>query len=767
MRTMHGTLRLTGNMCRLLLTALLVAFPGMDRGGNAVASREARPGGYTGSASCRECHEKFHTLWATSRHGLAMQPYSEKFANEYLTPQPGDIPIQGNRYRFDLKQGAVVESAAGHKNIHAVSYVMGGKYVYFFLTPLERGRLQVLPVAYDMRSKSWYDTTASFMRHVAVETDRPVTWRDPLLTFNAACYGCHVSQVSTNYNPQTDTYSSTWAEPGINCETCHGPAGDHVKAARAIPKGAPLKEPRIISTKKMTHEQRNHLCATCHTKGGALTTEFIPGNRYYDHFDLATLENPDFYPDGRDLGENYTYTSWSMAPCFKAEKLDCVHCHTSSGRYRYKKERFNEACLPCHEKQVKNPAAHTHHRPESEGSRCVSCHMPKTEFARMDRSDHSMRPPMPAATIRFKSPNACNICHQDKDAAWADTFVRQWRSRDYQVPVLRAAGLIETGRLRDWRRLDEMLAYIAGANRDEVFAASLLRLIVLCRDERKWPVVIKALSDPSPLVRAAAAEGLQGHVTPDSVAALIRGTEDDYRLVRIRSASSLAMLPLKYIPEQDREKVRHAMRELQASFLAHPDDSGSNYNLGNYFLNVGEFDKAATSFETAIRLRPDVVTPYVNASIAYSNLGDREKAGERLQKALEIEPANAAAHLNLGLLKIEQGSMEEAEHALRAALTANPGMAQAAYNLCILLGRSRPDEATGFCRKASELRPDEPRYAYAFAYVLTQRGDYDEAARILATTIQKHPAYLDAAVLLQRITDESREHKGKRGISSQ
>lgn len=763
---MNDTFRLAKIMGRLLIMALIVFSAVMYHYENIFARQDARSGDYTGSVSCRECHEKFHTLWATSRHGLSMQPYTGKFAREHLTPQVKDISIQGNSYRFDLKHGVVVESGNRQKN-HAVSYVMGGKYVYFFLTSMERGRLQVLPVSYDVRKKSWYDTTASFVRHVAADADRPVAWQDRLLTFNAACYRCHVSQASTNYNLQTDTYSSMWAEPGINCETCHGPSGEHVRAARAIPKGEPLKEPRIISTKKMTHQQRNHQCASCHTKGEAITAEFTPGNRYFDHFDLATLENPDFYPDGRDLGENYTYTSWSMAPCVKAEKLDCIHCHTSSGRYRFKKERFNGACLPCHEKQVKNPAGHTHHRPESEGSKCVSCHMPKTDFARMDRSDHSMRPPIPAATIRFKSPNACNICHQDKDAVWADSFVRQWRSRDYQAPVLHAAGLIEAGRLRDWRRIDDMLAYIAGANRDEVFTATLLRLLVTCRDERKWPVITKALSDPSPLVRAAAAEGLQGYFTPESVAALIRGADDEYRLVRVRAASSLAMLPLKYIPDQDREKVNRAKLELKASFLAHLDDYRSNYNLGNYFLNTGEFDKAAVSFETAIKLRPDVVTPYVNASIAYSNVGDWKKAGERLQTALEIEPANAVAHLNLGLLKIELGSMKEAEQALRAALTADPGMAQAAYNLCILLSRDRPEEGIGFCRKAAELRPDEPRYAYAFAYVLKQRGDYDKAARVLATTIQKHPAYLDASVLLQQITDESRDHKEQRGVSSQ
>ena len=44
-------------------------------------------------------------------------------------------------------------------------HALGGKNVYYFLTPLERGRLQTLPVAYDVRTKQWFDTAASGVRH--------------------------------------------------------------------------------------------------------------------------------------------------------------------------------------------------------------------------------------------------------------------------------------------------------------------------------------------------------------------------------------------------------------------------------------------------------------------------------------------------------------------------------------------------------------------------------------------------------------------------
>ena len=80
--------------------------------------------------------------------------------------------------------------------------------------------------------------------------------------------------------------------------------------------------------------------------------------------------------------------------------------------------------------------------------------------------------------------------------------------RDYQAPVLQRAGLIDAARKRDWKRLPEMLAYLESKDRDEIYATSLIRLLRSGEDPQKWPAIIKAMKDPSPLVRAAAAESL-------------------------------------------------------------------------------------------------------------------------------------------------------------------------------------------------------------------------------------------------------------------
>ena len=75
-----------------------------------------------------------------------------------------------------------------------------------------------------------------------------------------------------------------------------------------------------------------------------LTDTFKPGERFFDHYNLVALEDEDFYPDGRDLGENYTETLWRMSTCVKSGQLSCMHCHTSSGRFRQKDDPNTARC---------------------------------------------------------------------------------------------------------------------------------------------------------------------------------------------------------------------------------------------------------------------------------------------------------------------------------------------------------------------------------------------------------------------------------------
>lgn len=720
-----------------------------------------------GSKTCRSCHEDFYKLWATSNHGLAMQPYSAVFAQTKLAPQQAGVTIGKRTFRAEIgpNQGWVREQGPDGEHKYPIAHVMGGKNTYYFLTPFERGRLQVLPVAYDVHDKNWYDTAASGVRHFADRRDEALDWTDRMFTFNTTCFNCHVSELATNYDLATDTYHTTWAEPGISCESCHGPGGEHVRAMEEGVKGHTGKDIRIIRTLEFTAGQMNDMCATCHAKLIPLSTSFLPGDAFFDHYDLITLDNADFYPDGRDLGENYTMTSWLMSPCVKAGGLDCNHCHTPSGRPRQEGPKSNELCLPCHAEQVANSSAHSHHPIGNEGDRCITCHMPSTRFAAMGRSDHSMRSPTPATTIAFKSPNACNLCHKDKDAAWSNEWVGKWYKKDYQAETIRRAELLDAARKNQWKRLSEMLAEIGNKEGDSVYKASLVRVLGGCEDERKWPVLVAALKDPSPLVRSSAAAGLVGHFTPEVIHALLAATTDPLRVVRLRAVMSLAALPPEQITNaEDRRNLEKAETEFMKAMRARPDDWSSYANLGNYYMEQRDFAAAVRYFETAIKLEPRSLGPLVNSAVAYSNLGRNEDAEKSLRRALVVDPGNAAVNFNLGLLLGEQGRTDEAAVALRAAWKNDPQMAAAAYNLGVIVSKKDVEEAISWCEKAFKLRPEEAKYGHTLAFYQREKGNLKAAVETLKRTLAKSPSSLDAYLLLGEIYMQQGDRKAAAGL---
>jgi tetratricopeptide (TPR) repeat protein len=295
--------------------------------------------------------------------------------------------------------------------------------------------------------------------------------------------------------------------------------------------------------------------------------------------------------------------------------------------------------------------------------------------------------------------------------------------------VLKRAGLIDAARKRDWTKLPEMLAYINDPKRDEIFATSLIRLIPPSQDEKHLAALLAAAKDPSPLVRGAAVHALGLIPTTESLQALVEATGDDYRLVRVRAAAGIAAFPMMFTPPAYQAQLKKAEKEYLASITARPDQWTSHYNLGNYQLSQGENAKAVASYQTALKFEPQAVMAMVNSSIAYAQMRENDKAEKSLQQALKIAPDNAAANFNMGLVKAEKNDLKAAEKYLIKAIKSDPQMAQAAYNLCIIKAKDRLNEAVTWCRKASDLRPQEPKYAYTLAFYLNQKGDRDEAAR--------------------------------------
>ncbi len=720
-------------------------------------SQDSAQSDYSGSESCIECHQEFYELWSPSHHGKAMQAVNKKFLKENKLPMSGRFMLEGKNYETTLEDSTLVlfEYDGDNINKFVAEWALGGKNVYYFLTPLEKGKLQTIPLAYNLNTGEWYNNPESAIRHFpnAEVQDEALPWRDRMYTFNTSCYSCHVSQLSTNFDLATDSYHTTWRESGINCETCHGPSAEHVALFRSLKEGDEIPEDvKLVVTSTFTPEQHNSSCAPCHAKMQPITASFMPGDRYFDNYNLTTLENPDFYPDGRDLGENYTMTTWGMNQCAINSEMHCITCHTSSGRYRFKGTEANNACLPCHQTRVEEVEAHSHHPIGSEGAVCVNCHMPKTMFGHMVRSDHSLRPPMPMLTLEFGSPNACNICHEDKPIEWAVKEVQKWHPDDsYRKENLRWAKLLKEARDMEWGNLDKMLEIISSQEKDEVVTTSFIRLLGNCTNDKKWPVLINAYSNSSPLVRSAAVGGLMGNYSEEAKEVLLKACTDDYRLVRVSAALPLAGFPANQFNDTETALIAKATEEYKQSLVTRPDDWSSHYNMGIYHQNRGEADKALASYETSANLYPESILPLINSSVLYSYIGNYEKAEQNLVRALEVDPGNEAANLNFGLLLAELGKTEEAKAALAKALEANPVQAVAAYNLSVIWAQTSLYEAVKYAEIAFEAMPDDPKYGYTLAFYQNEVKKTGQAINTLKSVIQLHPQHINSIYLLGQV----------------
>jgi Flp pilus assembly protein TadD len=762
---------------------------------------------FAGSLACKPCHERFYELWSTSNHGRAMAYFSSEFAAENLEPQESPVTIGDTNFRFAMHgdKGFVeewpVDQPEADRELLEVHYAMGGKNVFYFLTPQERGQLQVLPVAFDVRRREWYNTTASMIRMHPSIVDEALEWQHRRLTFNTSCFSCHVSQLEKNYYINSDTYQTRWLETGINCETCHGPSKKHCIEMAKLKEGEEPEEVYLVKTgpEDFTHAQVDSMCAPCHAKMHPVTEAFPPGELFFNHYDMATLEDPDFHPDGRDLGENYTYTLYRISGCAQSGQIDCQTCHTSSGRLRAGPLERENLCLPCHQDIVDEAEAHAFHKVPTTLAEagigedaldmplpdCVSCHMPRTEFARMVRHDHSMIAPSPSCDMEFESPNACNLCHKDETVQWSDEWVRKWYPEDYQKPLLERARLIDQARKMDWKNGKQMLEFAANPENNEIFRASLLRLMdTRYQSPEKWPVYASLASDPSVLVRSAATSGLGNYPLPEHREVLLKAAQDPFRAVRVQAGFALSRYDLSDLSGPKKQVAAKAMSAFEAAMKVRPDDSMSHYNLALLYQNQGREADAEREYSIAIKLWSENVIAMINLSMlyaqqaaAYSTQADYlrqmgrvneassydamsqeriQKAEEQLELAIRADDGSAEAHFNLGLLYAETGRVKLAERELLTASKAGPDFPDPLYNLAIIAQQDgRSAEAEHFMRQALKLRPDDPKFLYTQAFFLRDAGRTEEASDLLRHAIEVEPAYIDAYTLLATIEEEA------------
>lgn len=92
-------------------------------------------------------------------------------------------------------------------------------------------------------------------------------------------------------------------------------------------------------------------------------------------------------------------------------------------------------------------------------------------------------------------------------------------------------------------------------------------------------------------------------------------------------------------------------------------------NLGNTYLALQDFKRASQYYSKALSIEPLLPEANNNLGICFVKLGDSEQAEKYYRKAILLDPTVADFHVNLGIILTDRGAFSEASEFLIKSLT--------------------------------------------------------------------------------------------------
>jgi len=538
---------------------------------------------------CVECHSFEYEKWAGSHHDLAMRKATEEtvlgdFGNATLEY----YDLISRFYKKDGKFFVKTENAEGHLNEYEVKYTFGFYPLQQYLVEFPGGRLQVLTTCWDSRPEEkggqrWFDLHEGYDERIG--TDDPLHWTKPNFNWNAMCAECHSTNIKKNYDPKTDAYNTTWSHINVGCQACHGPGSEHVEWARAIEASGKEADPEsdmglVVKYKNKDSRVLVESCARCHSRRTVISGEYQFGKRFMDHYVPQTLREGIYHADGQILEEDYVYGSFLQSKKFGRGAL-CTNCHDSHSARLI--QEGNLLCLKCHS-SAGNPdfptlklkdydaVAHHFHKIGGEGTACVDCHMPATNYMVVDaRNDHRFGIPRPDLTVKVGTPNACNACHGDRTPEWASEWIEKWYPETSgERQKAHFAEAIDAGRKHKEDAREKLIILVNDPEEPAIVRASAIELLGGYPSEETLKAVTDALEDEDPLVRWAAVSVFSPLLAPRTADSWMAAyklkflaplLKDPVRAVRIETVCVLAEVPQELIVGEKRRDYERVLAE--------------------------------------------------------------------------------------------------------------------------------------------------------------------------------------------------------------
>ncbi len=733
------------------------------------APRAAAEAGYVGAAACTPCHAAAAQAWSGSDHDRAMQAATAAtvlgdFADATLT-------VGGVETRFVTRDGRFAirtQGADGAMVDLAVVRTFGVRPLQQYLVPFARGRLQAFPIAWDTERRRWF----SLYPDEPTAAGRPL-WTHAALNWNQGCADCHSTALRKGYDAATDSYATTWVDEDVACEACHGPGGAHVEWARSRPDGTDVATdsavPVHLAVGPLAGRDRRaqvaqvETCARCHAHRRVVHPDDRPGRPLLDAWAPALLEEGLYHADGQIIGEVFEYGSFVQSRMFH-EGVACSDCHEPHGLRLVAKG--NALCTRCHAATAYDAPAHVHHPAASPAARCISCHMRTATFMEVDdRRDHGFHIPRPDLTVAVGVPNACNGCHAERPAAWAQARVVEWFGKSRPVDV-HATEVLADGRMRKAGADGALVEVATDPARPAIVRATAVDLLRHYQRPVAVDGIRRALDDPDALVRGVAIDGLRSG-SPEQLGDAVRPRlADGSRFVRTQAARALVELGRKWLDDlqpEEQQQFHVALDEYRAGQLFAADRAPAHLNLAVVHQHLGERDAARSAYRRAIAIDPAFHPARFNLAMLDAAEGRRRDAEAQLREVVRLAPSMAEAYFSLGLLLAEDTDrLFEAIAMLRDAARLAPAEPRMQLNAGLALQRAgRHAEAEPYVRAAVELAPRDARARHALVVLLLQQRRWDEAREHAVRLAELRPDDPGPRELLNAV-DRARAESGRR-----
>jgi len=327
------------------------------------ASKALPESTYVGKKACAQCHADESAAWQNSHHDLAMQHASAQTVLGNF--DSSTFEKDGITSRFFMRDGShwvETDNASGDLQEFEIAYAFGVTPLQQYLIEFEDGRLQTLPIAWDVQGKRWF--------HLYPDETIPHTdvlhWTGREQNWNYMCAECHSTNLNVNYDQETDTFATSWSEMNVACEGCHGPASIHVAEAHSGDfsgrKGLQVDlddHGRAVwqmnadtgiaerSELAMRQSKQPQACGRCHSRRGAISAEYEYGVPLAETHRPSLLNAPLYFDDGQIREEVYVYGSFLQSRMYQAG-VTCSDCHNPHSLQLVTGSEPSDVCTQCH-----------------------------------------------------------------------------------------------------------------------------------------------------------------------------------------------------------------------------------------------------------------------------------------------------------------------------------------------------------------------------------------------------------------------------------